>query len=355
MDSLFIEYRDPLFGIIIILFLIFLISFLTYTFSQFQDKKERKSYKKLLKRFELQELRGDDLTKLGETQNMPFDTILILASTYIQKGNYEKAISIYLTMLENTNHKNKKEELLEHLGMAYFKGGFLQRSKDVFLKILEFSPRNHIALYQLLYVYEKMGNYRQALEVIKSIDELEMKFNNINETKTYLQALQIINDSLRTCEMRASELLDILEENKKANRLIAQFILIYQKELFWSHLDMFDIAQLVDLLWYIPKENIDFDIVNSNQTLKEIYCANGYIEMDADDDISSDDFDLSVLIELNKTNNLKADLSFEYLCDNCKHSFPMSFDRCPNCHAILSTKIQKSLMKVHDENNYSLL
>jgi hypothetical protein len=155
--------------------------------------------------------------------------------------------------------------------------------------------------------------------------------------------------------MRASELLDILKENQKANRLIAQFILIYQKELFWSHLDMFDIAQLVDLLWYIPKENIDFDIVNSNQTLKEIYCANGYIEMDADDDISSDDFDLSVLIELNKTNNLKADLSFEYLCDNCKHSFPMSFDRCPNCHAILSTKIQKSLMKVHDENNYSLL
>ena len=352
MDSLFIEYRDPLFGIIVILFLIFFISFLTYTFGQYQDKKERKSYKKLLKRFELQELRSDDLKKLNQAHNMPFDTILILASTYIQKGNYEKAISIYLTMLENTTHQNKKEELLEHLGMAYFKGGFLQRSKEVFLKILEFSPRNHTALYHLLYVYEKLGNYNLALEVVDSIDELEMKFNNISETKVYLQALQIINDSLKTYEVRANELLEILKNNQKANRLIAQFILVYHKNTFWQNIEIFDLSKLIDLLWYIPEQNIDFNAVNSNKILKEIYCAKGYIN---NSEISSDDFELAVLIELNKTNNIKADLSFEYLCSSCKHSFPMSFDRCPHCHSILSSQIQKSLMKVHNENNYSLL
>jgi lipopolysaccharide biosynthesis regulator YciM len=357
MDSLFIEFRDPLFGIIVILFLIFFISFLTYTFGQFQDKKERKSYKKLLKRFELQELRGDDLKKLTQNnQAMPFDTILLLASTYIQKGNYEKAISIYLTMLENTNHSNKKEELLEHLGMAYFRGGFLQRSKDVFLKILEFSPRNHTALYQLLYVYEKMGSYQLALEVIKSIDELDMKLNNVKETKVYLQTLQIIHDSLKSYELRADELLGMLEENRQANRLIAQFIFNYQKEVFWKNIDKFDIDEIIDLFWYIPKQMIDFEVVNSNPKLQEIYRAKGYIDDNIEDiDISSDDFELAVLIELQKSDKLKADISFEYLCNNCKQSFPMSFDRCPNCHAILSSKLQKSLMKVHNENNNSLL
>ena len=352
MDSLFIEYRDPLFGIIVILFLIFFIAFLTYTFGQYQDKKERKSYKKLLKRFELQELKGDDFAHLSQAGNLPYETMLILASSYIHKGDYEKAISIYLSMLENTQHKNKKEELLEHLGMAYFKGGFLQRSKDVFLKIVEFSPRNHTALYHLLYVYEKMGSYKLALEVIDSIDELEMKFNNIADTRVYLRTLQIINDSLTTCEVRAEELLEILKTEPKVNRLIAGFIYTYQKELFWKNIELFDLSELIDLLWYTPKEMIDLDIVKQNDTLKSIFVAKGYIE---DEDIISDDFELSVLMELKKADNIKADLSFEYLCDSCKQSFPMSFDRCPNCRNILSSKIQKTLTKVHNENNYSLL
>ena len=68
------------------------------------------------------------------------------------ENDYNKAISVYLTLLEHVNDRVKKEELLELLGTTYFKGGFLQRSKDIFLRILKFSPRNKNALKYLLLV-----------------------------------------------------------------------------------------------------------------------------------------------------------------------------------------------------------
>ena len=154
MGNIALGYRDPLFGIILIVALIFLISFFTYYYSIYKEKIARKDYRKLSKRFELGKLKEEDYVHLYKTYNLPFDSILLLASSFLHKGDHNKAISVYLTLLEHVKDRVKKEELLELLGTTYFKGGFLQRSKEIFLRILKFSPRNKNALLHLLLVNE---------------------------------------------------------------------------------------------------------------------------------------------------------------------------------------------------------
>lgn len=108
MQSAF-EYRDPLFGILVLLLLIFVISFLTYTFGVYKEKLARKEYRKLLKRFELGKLKEEDYVHLYKTYNLPFDSILLLASTFLHKGDYTKAISVYLALLEHVKDRVKKK------------------------------------------------------------------------------------------------------------------------------------------------------------------------------------------------------------------------------------------------------
>mgnify|MGYP003522446277 FL=1 len=165
MDNIALEYRDPLFGIILIVALIFVISFFTYYYSIYKERNARKDYRKLSLRFELGKLKEEDYVHLYKTYNLPFDSILLLASSFLHKGDYNKAISVYLTLLEHVNDRVKKEELLELLGTTYFKGGFLQRSKEIFLRILKFSSRNKNALLYLLLINEKLKDFKKAREI----------------------------------------------------------------------------------------------------------------------------------------------------------------------------------------------
>ena len=184
------EYRDPLFGIILIVTLIFLISFFTYYYSIYKERIARKDYRKLSLRFELGKLKEEDYVHLYKTYNLPFDSILLLASSFLHKGDYNKAISVYLTLLEHVNDRVKKEELLELLGTTYFKGGFLQRSKEIFLRILKFSSRNKNALLYLLLINEKLKDFKKAKEITFSLEELD---KDMTRDKIYLDSLIILN------------------------------------------------------------------------------------------------------------------------------------------------------------------
>ncbi len=115
MSDLFPDFRDPLFGIIVIIFAIFVISFLTYSFGLVRERNARKEYRKLLKRFEIGALKEDDFVHLYTTYNLSFDSIMLLASSFLHKGDYTKAISVYLTLLDVVEERIKKEELLELL------------------------------------------------------------------------------------------------------------------------------------------------------------------------------------------------------------------------------------------------
>jgi len=335
-----LSYRDPLFGIIIFFLLIFVASALTYVFGLYKEKKARTEYRKLLKRFELGTLKEDDYIHLYKTYNLPFDSIILLASTFLHKGEYNKAISVYLALLQIVENRIQKEELLEILGTTYYKGGFLQRSKDIFLKILKFSPRNIHALYHLLIIYEKLNEYKKALEVIDVLIELKQV---THKEDIYIKTLEAIQDPLICFEENSIKLLEIYKTETVIQRLVAQYILKYNKPLFWNNLHIFNSKELIDILWYLPKEDIDFSLISKDDFLQELYSAKGYIHTRETSDI----FELDLMIKLEKIGQNKANLSFNFICTKCKKTHPVYESRCPNCNEILSLHTNMKLIKQH--------
>ncbi|MGB3751261.1 MAG: tetratricopeptide repeat protein [Arcobacteraceae bacterium] len=338
-EDIILDYRDPAVGVIAIFLLIFVVSSITYTVSIYNERKSRKEYRKLLKRFELGTLKEDDYIHLYTTYNLPFDSIILLASSFLHKGQQNKAISVYLALLEHVKEPIKKEELLELLGEAYFKSGMLQRSKDIFLKILKFSPRNKIALHKLLLIFQQLNEFNRADEVLDALDELD---EEIEKERVYLQVLKTINDSIMSFEKKSSLLLQKFKVIKKLERIVAEFLIKFNKELFWENIHLFDVMKVIDLLWYLDFEDIDWDSVNKDKRLTEIYTAKGYIKTSK----MSDVFELNVLIALkNSTVPSELDLNFEFICQKCKVSHPIYESRCPHCENTLSFMVEPRLGK----------
>ena len=334
-----IDYRDPLFGIMVIVVFIFLASFFTYTFGLYKERKSRIEYRKLLNRFELGNLKEDDYIHLYSTYNLPFDSIILLASSFLHKGQYNKAISVYLTLLEHVKEQVKKEELLELLGNTYFKSGLLQRSKNIYLKILKFSPRNKVALKHLLLIFQNLKEYKRVQEVLDALDELDEV--TIKE-RIYISVLQIIDDPLLSFEVKSIQLYNNFKINKNLERIVAEFLIKFNKKLFWEHIEEFNLIKIIDLLWYFDFDDIDFDKVNKNIILKEIYSAKGYIKSVHKSDI----FELNILIAIkNSTTSVEADLNFEFICNKCKKTHPIYESRCPHCHDTLTFKVEPKLAK----------
>ena len=348
MDNIILEYRDPLFGIILLVALIFLISFVTYSFSIYKERLAREDYRKLSLRFELGKLKEEDYVHLYKTYNLPFDSILLLASSFLHKGDYNKAISVYLTLLEHVNDRVKKEELLELLGTTYFKGGFLQRSKEIFLRILKFSSRNKNALLYLLLINEKLKDFKKAKEITFSLEELD---KDMTRDKIYLDSLIILNDSVLSYEKRTELLYEIFKENKIIERIFACFLIQFNKTFFWEHVREFDCSKFMDVMWYQNINDINLDKVIENDFLTELYNAKGYLNTLK----HSKDFDFDILILINQhEHNINASLDFEFICSSCKHSHPMFDTRCPHCHNILTLNVKHHLTKALFDSNQSL-
>ena len=348
MDNIILEYRDPLFGIILLVALIFLISFVTYSFSIYKERLAREDYRKLSLRFELGKLKEEDYVHLYKTYNLPFDSILLLASSFLHKGDYNKAISVYLTLLEHVNDRVKKEELLELLGTTYFKGGFLQRSKEIFLRILKFSPRNKNALNHLLLVYEKLKDFQKAKDITACLEELD---KDMSVDKIYLDSLIILNDSILSYEKRTELLYEIFKENKIIERIFVSFLIQFNKPFFWEHIAEFDCSKYADIMWYLNSNDIDFDKIEKNTFLIELYNAKGYLRTLE----HSSDFDLDILILINHHDHkIKASLDFEFICSSCKYSHPIFDTRCPHCHNILTLNVKHRLTKSFYTSNQSL-
>lgn len=335
-----LDYRDPLIGVIVIFTIVFIASFLTYSLNIYKEKQSRQEYRKLLKRFELGTLKEEDYTHLYSTYNLPFDSIILLASTFIHEGKHNKAISVYLALLEHVKEPVKKEELLELLGNAYFKSGLLQRSKDIYLKILKFRPRNKVALKHLLLIFQNLNEYARANEVLDALEELDE--DTIKE-RIYLNILTIIDDPILSFEKKSTQLFNNFIINKKLERVVANYLIKFNKELFWENIEQFNPIKIIDYLWYLDFEDIDWEKVSSSDTLKEIYSAKGYI---LDEAKQSKIFELNALIAV-KHSPVKSelDLNFEFICSKCKKTHPIYEARCPHCNDLFSFIVEPKLGK----------
>ncbi len=326
-----LSYRDPLLGLIEFFLFIFAISAITYIYSIYRQKIQNRSYQKLLKRFNNGYLKEQDYVKMYQNYNLSFESIMLLSSTLNHQGDITKTINIYISLLKIVKNSSHKEQVLENLGRVYLQAGMLQRAKDIFEKVIKFSPTNIKALNSLLIIYEKLNLYKETKEIIDVLNEL-----NIDTTQEsfYIDAVMTIHDPLQTTKEKSTTLTKLLKQNKNIQRLVASYLIQNDIKLFWRYIDMFEPAHIVDMLWFMTLEQIDQNSIKDIKFLIELYTAKGYIKKAT----KSDDFHLDIIIRVRENGSNRVDLAFKYICSYCKKSSPLYQDRCQFCHHILTIK-----------------
>lgn len=334
-----------MFGLIILFSVVFIISFVNYWWGTYKSKEEKQGIEQFIKKFEIL-TDEDEYKKLLKDYTIPIESLGLLAHSYTKSGDYEKAIGLYLVILERTKKREQKEYILAELGKTYFKAGFLRRSADIFLESLRLHPRNEESLKFLSVTYEKLKEYDKAIEVLDSLEELGAKVVN---QRAYLKALSVIYDYKLDDIKKQQKLASLCEKSPFLQRKLLEFSQLINKPLSLELIDSFEMKNLIDLLWYV-----DFDFIDlrksHNILIQEILAAKGLLDS-FDSEFTY--FEFEVLSKLNKAGFHKAILNFEYICDTCKNTFPMYFYRCPNCHSIAKAKINPILTKHSDEENIS--
>jgi lipopolysaccharide biosynthesis regulator YciM len=345
VTGLFIEFRDPLFGIIVFFVLIFIVAMISYWWGRVKLKAEDKTLERFAKQFH--KLPNEkELKSLISSGTLSEKSWLLLASTYEKDGDYEKAIEIYQALIEFKKDGSKRRDIMLLLGQSYLKAGFLERSKEIFLQILKTNPKTTQALEQLLLVYEYLQEYSNAIDVLEPLEELGMK---AGKDKLYLKAVSLMKDDTIDSDVKVETLIREYKEHGELSYLISEYLFKMDKKLAWKNLDIKESKRISDILWQLNRDDLDLDIISSDKYLMELFTAKGYVDMAKESSV----FELDVLIKLFHADEKIATLQFEYLCRECKHVFPFAFHRCPSCHAIDSVESEATLTKDYIEENYS--
>lgn len=125
METFFIEYRDPMFGIIILFSLVFIIAFVNYWWGIFKSKEERHSIAQFIKRFEVTS-DEDGYKKLLDEFAVPAESLGLLAYSYGKGGDYEKAIGIYLLALKRVKNREKNSIFSQNLEKPILRQDFCE-------------------------------------------------------------------------------------------------------------------------------------------------------------------------------------------------------------------------------------
>ncbi len=342
MGNFFIEYRDPMFGILVLFAIIFIISFVNYWWGNYKSKEEKNDIAQFIKRFEIV---SDEnaFKKLLKDHTIPIESLVLLAHSYSKSGDFEKAINLYLLALERTPKRDEKKYILSELGKTYFKAGFLRRSEDIFLESLRLHPRNEESLKYLSVTYEKLKEYEKAIEVLDSLEELGAK---VTKQRAYLKALFIIYNHKLTTSEKLKSLKELLKDAKFLERIYFEFSIQAMEEFEILEFEKFEHKKMLDLLWHCEDKRI---FLSQSKIVQEVASARGM----RDPIESFEYFELEVIAKLLTLDYKRASLNFEYICSDCKQSFPVHFYRCPNCQSIDTVLIEPIITKESYEKNLS--
>lgn len=310
MDFLFIDARDPIFGLIILVLSVIVVVIFSYFWGIFARKSKEAHIDKFLAKF------SQDESKIIEAlSSLQSPELATIAQGFAKLGDWQKSASFYEKAIKKAPHEQKML-LLGELGLAYIKTGLLKNAKDCLEELLGAKPRDEKALFYLLFVYEKLKDS----EGIKAC--LDALF-----------ALGCCDDDLRayigTVEILA---LDISYE-KKLERLktLPQTVLVkrYICELKSKNYEKPSADELPPL--QMCADLFELDTLNEFFTNEQNRCENLGFNIK--------------LARLAKENNLPAKLEFKYICEACKNELPLFFARCPKCLKIASVKLDAVLKK----------
>ena len=349
MDNILPAYDDPLFSILIIVVLILIVAISSYVLGNLKEEQKRKSLEQFLHRFNTKEC-------ALEIEEMPFENTLIkplslLAHAFKNQGEYQKAINLNLYLIENISKFLDKEHILEELGQTYLKAGFLKRAESIFLEILHKHARNKKALYHLGIVYELLNEYDKALETIQPLKILGEKTETL---EAHLKLNKLLANKQLSNPEKVEALRALLENKDYAYRRIMKALFSLDLTVAWQNVKRDKIESILDILWFLPSSNLNFDIISTDETLSALYLAKGILER-KDVTPKSNIFAIDTIISAQKGGDYEVDLNFSYGCGKCKQHFPIGFTRCPKCYAIDAIQIKETLAKKQSQTGYSLL
>lgn len=325
MDFFFVEYRDPLVGLIFLTILIFVVAVANYVWKFYANKDAEQKLESFIKKFELNHTHKE----LLRAQSLSLNNLIFLAEIFTKSGEFEKATQIYLIALEKTADKDKREKIFLSLAKVYFKAGFLEKSREVLLNALKIRPRNKEALKLLKIVYLKLKFYKENLELLECLFELGEDISKENE---FIKALKIESENLSQEQKQKSLLSLDFKDNAMLERYLFEKYEIFKKQEF---------SNLVDLLYKSLKPlNLD------DEEYYEFFYALSLV--DKKEGFQFKNSHLKML-KILKDNGFKARLDFSYLCLECKNLMPLFFYHCPVCYEFNRCKI---LFEVkNDEEN----
>jgi len=347
LDSFLVDYNSPAFSIIMGALILGALFLVTYWWGKKMQVKEKNQLMSFLEKF------GDSNECVLDTGDIDYDPdmhkpLLLLAKAYESSGEYQKTVSIYLFLIRHT----KRDELLEQLGKIYLRAGMLDRAEEIFLQILQKRPRDKNVLYQLGVVYQLMQRPDLALE---TLDPLEILGEDVEEMRAFWEFSMLQNNKQLSFEEKKTALLEAKERHASLYKHVLPELFAMSSKEAWKHVDNNRLGETLDMFWYLPKEQLDLDIISSNGKLTKIYYARGDIEMITPEQnkIDSGIVSIDILSAARHSGENRGELSFTYLCDNCKHTFPITFKRCHNCLAVNSEIVEEHITK-HEKADYSL-
>ncbi len=346
MEGFFIEYRDPLFGIIVFLCIVAGIAFASHIWSRVDTDKKDKNIRKLAKKFDFVGL-DEEMLEVFKGGQRPIKQLLFLAQIYHKNGEHQRAIKTYLTILETLTNTHEKVEIMGLLGTCYFEAGFLQRAKDIFMESLRIFPRNKEALGYLLQIHESLGEYDKALEVCDSLFELDC---DVKTAQCYLKAQKITQSSFLVFSQKSKELIELYKQEPAIGHIVFEFLRHHDLKGFWANIDSIEHQKIADILWSIQKDELSSEYAKS-EYLRELFSAKGFIN----DAKQSSIFEFDAILALNHCGSHRAELSFEYVCNSCKNIFPLYSARCPICGELFSLDGVGIIQKGRDEKESNSL
>ncbi|WP_086224963.1 tetratricopeptide repeat protein [Campylobacter devanensis] len=334
MDFFFIEYRDPIFGLIVLFSVLLLVAIFSYFWGVFSLKDQKNSIDKFVNKFQSQSNLDQKYQDMLIRLDIDSGSLNALAGIFARSGEFNKAIAIYLIALQKAITKSQKELIFLNLGKAYLKAGFMQRSIEVFLEAIKISPKNIDALSHLGLGFEKLRLHDKSLEVLDALQEQGV---DVAQEIAYTKALKLKNSQMEF-EQKVAKMAKFANDFKLVSRMILELFIINGKDVNLINIKP-DLAHCLDIL-YLNDGVLDGD------EYKELYSAKGL------NNAQISDFNLN-LLKVARDNNLNATLSFSYICKECKGSYPLFFYRCNHCARLGSCAIIPNVIKDSDENSIS--
>ena len=316
MDFFFVDYRDPIAGLIVLVALVFVVALSHYFYRLFANKDERQKLEDFVKKFEI------DSSQQTLLKGFDISTLLFLASVFAKSAEFQKASEIYIMALEKTKNKEQREKIFLDLAKLYFKAGFLERSKDSLMQSLSIRARNKEALKLLKMIYIRLKLYDEVLQILESLAELN------EDSKEEMDFIKLLKRH-ESLALKTEQDFSTLKLNNASKRFLYEKYGLYKEQ---------DLINIIDLL-YFKKEVID------DENFKEFFYANALKALPKDYKFKDKNFKMLYIL---KNANFKARMDFSYLCTSCKSYTPLFFYHCPFCYEFSKCTIMYEVKSEED-------